>query len=101
MCNTQRQRERQRHRPREKQAPFREPDVGLHPWSPGSCPGMQAALNRCATRAALFFGFLSLFSAQFFFRENEREHMWWGGVGGEGNRIPSILHTECRARGRF
>uniref|UniRef100_A0A8P0SXF4 Succinate dehydrogenase [ubiquinone] cytochrome b small subunit n=1 Tax=Canis lupus familiaris TaxID=9615 RepID=A0A8P0SXF4_CANLF len=45
----------QRHRQREKQAPFREPDVGLHLGSPGSHPGLQAALNRGATRAALDF----------------------------------------------
>ena len=44
--------EMQRHRQREKQAPCREPDVGLDPGSPGSRPGLQAALNRCATRAA-------------------------------------------------
>ena len=47
------ERERQRHRQKEKQAPCREPDVGLDPGSPGSHPGLQAALNRCATRAAL------------------------------------------------
>ena len=46
-------RERQRHRQREKQAPCWEPDMGLDPWSPGSGPGLQAALNRCTTRAAL------------------------------------------------
>ena len=40
------ERERQRHRQREKQAPRREPDVGLDPRSPGSCPGLKAALNR-------------------------------------------------------
>ena len=33
------QRHRQRHRRREKQAPCREPDVGLNPGPPGSCPG--------------------------------------------------------------
>ena len=49
----ERERERQRHRQREKQAPRREPDVGLDPGSPGSCPGLQAALNCCTTRAAL------------------------------------------------
>ena len=38
-------RERQRHRQREKQAPCREPDVGLHPRSPGSGPGLKVALN--------------------------------------------------------
>ena len=40
------QRERQRHRQREKQAPCREPDVGLVPGTPGSGPGLKAALNR-------------------------------------------------------
>ena len=44
--------QRQRHRQKEKQAPCREPDVGLDPGSPGSHPGLQAALNRCATGAA-------------------------------------------------
>ena len=37
--------ERQRHRQKEKQAPCREPDVGLHPKSPGSGLGLKAALN--------------------------------------------------------
>ena len=32
----ERERERQRHRQREKQAPCRDPDVGLDPWTPGS-----------------------------------------------------------------
>ena len=40
------ERERQRHRQMEKQAPCREPDMGLDPWSPGSHPGLKAALNR-------------------------------------------------------
>ena len=44
---------RQRHRQREKQAPCREPDVGLDPGSPGSCSGPKvAALNHWATGAA-------------------------------------------------
>ena len=51
-----RERQRQRHGQREKQAPCGEPDVGLDPGSPGSCPGLQAALNRCATGAALVDG---------------------------------------------
>ena len=38
----ERERERQRHRQREKQAPCREPDVGLDPRSPGSCPEPKA-----------------------------------------------------------
>ena len=35
-------RERQRHRQREKQAPCREPDVGLDPRTPGSLPETKA-----------------------------------------------------------
>ena len=35
----------ERERQREKQAPCREPDVGLDPESPGSCPGLKAVLN--------------------------------------------------------
>ena len=34
--------ERQRHRQREKQAPCREPNVGLDPRTPGSRPGLKA-----------------------------------------------------------
>ena len=37
-----RPRERQRHRQEEKQAPCREPDVGLDPGTPGSRPGPEA-----------------------------------------------------------
>ena len=42
MRDTQRERERQRHRQREKQAPCREPDAGLDPRTPGSCPEPKA-----------------------------------------------------------
>ena len=38
--------DRQRHRQREKQAPCREPDVGLDPGTPGSCPGPKADAQR-------------------------------------------------------
>ena len=38
-------REKQRHRQREKQAPCKEPDVGLDPGSPESHPGLKVALN--------------------------------------------------------
>jgi hypothetical protein len=53
------EREKQRHRQREKQAPCREPDVGLDPVTPGSRPRLQAVPNRCATRATRerFFNF--------------------------------------------
>ena len=37
--------ERLRHRQREKQAPCKEPGVGLDPGSPGSHPRLNAALN--------------------------------------------------------
>ena len=39
------ERKRQRYRQREKQALHREPDVGLHPGTPGSGPGLKAVLN--------------------------------------------------------
>ena len=42
----EREREREAETQREKQAPCREPDVRLNPRSPGSHPGLQAALNR-------------------------------------------------------
>ena len=37
-----RERETEVERQREKQAPCREPDVGLDPGTPGSCPGLKA-----------------------------------------------------------
>ena len=51
------EREGRRHRQREKQDPYRKPDVGLHPGSSGSHPRLQAALNRCSTCAAQIFVF--------------------------------------------
>ena len=47
------EKERQRHRQREKQAPCREPDMGLDPVTPGSGPVLKVVLNHGATRAAL------------------------------------------------
>ena len=38
----EREREREKHRQREKQAPCREPDAGLDPWTSGSCPVLKA-----------------------------------------------------------
>ena len=38
----ERERERQRHRQREKQAPCREPNGGLNPRTPESCPEPKA-----------------------------------------------------------
>ena len=45
MRDTERERKRQRRTQREKQAPCREPDIGLNPGSPGSGPGLKVALN--------------------------------------------------------
>ena len=42
MRGIERKRERQRYRQREKQAPCREPDVGLDPWTPGLRPEPKA-----------------------------------------------------------
>ena len=39
------ERERQRHRQREKQAPCREPDVGLDPETPESHPGPKSGIK--------------------------------------------------------
>ena len=68
----ERHRERGRdNRQRDKQAPCREPVMGLDPRSPGSRPGLKAALNRWATGTALFFFFLIRF--YLFIHERERE----------------------------
>ena len=45
MRDTDRERGRERHRQREKQAPCGEPDAGLDPRTPGSCPEPKAALT--------------------------------------------------------
>ena len=60
----ERGREGQRHRQREKQAPCRQPDLGLDPGSPGSRPGLQAALNHWATGAALTTSYMVLLTAE-------------------------------------
>ena len=62
----QREREAQRHRQREKQTPCREPDAGLDPQSPGSGPGLKAALNHWATLAAL---------NKIFFKRKQTHHL--------------------------
>ena len=46
----ERERERQRHRQREKQAPCREPEVGLDPRTPGSLPGPKADTKSLSPR---------------------------------------------------
>ena len=52
------ERERQRHRQREKQAPGREPDVGLDPRTPGSRPGLKADAQPLSHPGAHFSLFL-------------------------------------------
>ena len=42
------ERERGRDRQREKQAPCKDPDMGVNPGSPGSHPGPKVALNQAA-----------------------------------------------------
>ena len=44
----ERPRDRQRHRQREKQAPCSEPDLGLDPGIPGSCPEPKAGRRSTA-----------------------------------------------------
>ena len=64
--HTHTERERQRNRQREKQAPPREPDVGLDPGSPGSHPRLQAEPNLCATGAALLSPFKAVSLLSYF-----------------------------------
>ena len=54
----ERGRERQRHRRREKQAPCREPDVGLDPRSLGSRPGPKAGAKLLSRPGCPFSFFL-------------------------------------------
>ena len=77
----ERERERQRHRQREKQAPCREPDVGLDPRTPGSRPGLKADAKPlghqgCPGHMILFYfifkDFIYLFMTDTH-RERERE----------------------------
>ena len=52
------ERERQRHRQREKQAPCKEPDVGLNPRTPGPRPELKAGtklLSHPGIPGSLFF----------------------------------------------
>ena len=54
-----RETERQRHRQREKHALCKEPDVGLDPGTPGSCPGPKADAQLLSHPGVpLFFFFL-------------------------------------------
>ena len=46
MIHREREKGRDAGRKKKKQAPCREPDVGLDPGSPGSRPGLKVVLNR-------------------------------------------------------
>ena len=52
------ERERQRHKQREEQAPRREPDVGLDPGTPGSCPEPKAEAQPLSHPGIPCFSFL-------------------------------------------
>ena len=73
MRDRERQRQRQRHTQREKQAPYREPNVGLDPWSPGSRPGLKTALNRWATQASPNFHYFIFLKILFIHKRHTRE----------------------------
>ena len=92
--------ERQRHRQREKQAPCREFDVGLDPGSPGSHPGLQAVLNRCATGAAYNWTFNRLIYLFFYSKRGlvisspRKCHISDKSMSDEHNEFPSSFHSE-------
>ena len=58
----ERHRERQRHRQGEKQAPCREPDVGLDPGTPGSRPELKADVQPQSLPGIPRSSFLSFFN---------------------------------------
>ena len=60
-------RQTEREGQREKQAPCREPDVGLDPDSPGSHLGWKVALNHWATGAALIIKLMFMTKEEFFY----------------------------------
>ena len=60
MIVTEREREAETQAEGEAGSMHREPDVGFDPGSPGSGPGLKAALNRCATQGSQFLVVLNL-----------------------------------------
>ena len=68
-----RHRERQRYRQKEKQAPCREPDMGLDPGSPGPGPGLKVGTKPLShlgcPKWVIFMGkiFLTLMMSNYFF----------------------------------
>ena len=84
----ERERERQRHRQREKQAPCREPDVGLDPQTPGSRPGPKAVLNCWATQGSPALSFDVLDKAQIYFCQVNTKYLFLV--------ISSLVFSWCR-----
>ena len=62
-------RERQRHRQREKQAPCRDPNVGLNPRTAGSCPEPKADVQMLSHPGVPCLYFLNILFI-YLFREN-------------------------------
>ena len=98
---------RQTHREREKQAPSREPDVGLDPGSPGSRPGPKARtkplsnpgvpqLAFTSTPTGYLFVFRYYMKSSTFYlfeRKRKRERQHRQGVWGRGrgrSRLPPL-----------
>ena len=81
------QREGQRHRQREKQAPHREPDVGLDPRNPGSWPELKADTQPLSHPGVLRFFILFFKGFYLFIHEKHREK------GRDTGRERSRLHA--------
>ena len=80
--------ERQRHRQREKQAPSGEPDAGLYPRTPGSCPEPKADTQPRSHSGAPVLLLQSLPSTM---EEGDPDYLLWGRGGGEK---PSLVGEE-------
>ena len=70
------ERERQRHRQREKQAPCRDPDAGLDPGTPGSCPEPKADAQPLSHPGAPLIGYYMSIITQFKRMEAGQQKDW-------------------------
>ena len=76
MRDTEREREAET-RQRERQAPRKEPDMGLDPWTPGSCPGPKAGtklMSHPGIPCSLFL--YHNFNILFYIKRTERPYFW-------------------------
>ena len=71
-------RERQRPRQSEKEAPHKEPNMGLDPRTPGSRPEPKAMLNHWVTQASRKSCYLSVFIDTDFYTDFYNTLMSWG-----------------------